>query len=80
MVTNVHPTAVVDPTAELAEGVEIGPYAVIGAGVKIGARSNHSVGRYVSRRRERSVSLREYRDADSGLEVQWRESGSSYRK
>jgi len=39
MVTNVHPTAVVDPTAELAEGVEIGPYAVIGAGVKIGARS-----------------------------------------
>ena len=32
----IHPTAVVDPQAELAADVEVGPYAVIGAGVCIG--------------------------------------------
>jgi UDP-N-acetylglucosamine acyltransferase len=32
----IHPTAVVEPSAELAEGVEIGPYAIIGADVAIG--------------------------------------------
>jgi len=31
-----HPTAIVDPRAELATEVEVGPYCVIGAGVKIG--------------------------------------------
>ncbi len=35
----VHPSAIVDPAAELAEGVVIGAYAVIGAGVCIGPRS-----------------------------------------
>jgi UDP-N-acetylglucosamine acyltransferase len=33
----IHPTAIVDPKAELAEDVSIGPYAVIGAQVRIGA-------------------------------------------
>jgi len=33
----VHPTAVVDPRAELADGVSVGPYAVIGPEVRIGA-------------------------------------------
>jgi UDP-N-acetylglucosamine acyltransferase len=32
----IHPTAVVDPSAELADTVSIGPYAVIGAQVRIG--------------------------------------------
>jgi UDP-N-acetylglucosamine acyltransferase len=32
----VHPTAIVDPSAELAESASIGPYVVIGAGVRIG--------------------------------------------
>lgn len=32
----VHPSAVVDPAAELAAGVTVGPHAVIGAGVVIG--------------------------------------------
>lgn len=32
----VHPTAVVDPSASLGEGCEVGPYAVIGAGAEIG--------------------------------------------
>jgi UDP-N-acetylglucosamine acyltransferase len=31
-----HPTAIIDPRAELDSGVEVGPYCVIGAGVRIG--------------------------------------------
>lgn len=34
---SIHPTAVVDSTAELDSSVYVGPYAVIEAGVKIGA-------------------------------------------
>ncbi len=35
--TQIHPTAIVDPAAQLDEGVTIGPYAVIGPQVRIGA-------------------------------------------
>ena len=35
----IHPTAIVDPGAELGEDVEIGPYAVVGPQVTIGPRS-----------------------------------------
>jgi UDP-3-O-[3-hydroxymyristoyl] glucosamine N-acyltransferase len=35
----VHPSATVDPTAELGEGVHVGPQAVVGAGVRVGART-----------------------------------------
>ena len=35
----VHPTAIVDPRAELDSGVEVGPFSVIGAGVRIGKGS-----------------------------------------
>jgi UDP-N-acetylglucosamine acyltransferase len=35
----VHPTAIIDPRAELDSDVEVGPYSVIGAGVKIGKGS-----------------------------------------
>ena len=34
--TKVHPTAIVDPSAQLADSVEIGPYCVIGPEVVIG--------------------------------------------
>jgi UDP-N-acetylglucosamine acyltransferase len=34
---SIHPTAVVDARAELADGVVVGPYAVIGPEVSIGA-------------------------------------------
>ncbi|MDP1691312.1 MAG: acyl-ACP--UDP-N-acetylglucosamine O-acyltransferase [Burkholderiaceae bacterium] len=34
--TAIHPTAIVDPAAELAGSVKVGPYAVIGTGVKVG--------------------------------------------
>lgn len=33
---NIHPTAIVDPAAQLAGSVTVGPYAVIGAGVQVG--------------------------------------------
>jgi len=35
-VTKIHLTAVIEPGAELAEGVQVGPYSVIGADVRIG--------------------------------------------
>lgn len=37
--TTIHPTAVVDETAELGEGVAIGPFTVVGPGVVIGDRT-----------------------------------------
>ena len=43
--TKVHPTAIVAPGAELAAGVEIGPFSIIGADVRIG--SNTVVGPHV---------------------------------
>lgn len=36
MARKIHPTAIVDPAAVLAEEVEVGPYAVIGPDVRIG--------------------------------------------
>ena len=35
----IHPTAVIDPSAQLADGVAVGPYSVIGANVNIGSGS-----------------------------------------
>src|SRR4029077_2359531 len=35
----IHPTAIVDPQAHIADTAEVGPYCIIGAGVKIGART-----------------------------------------
>jgi len=35
----IHATSIIDPSAELAEGVEVGPYAIIGKEVIIGAGS-----------------------------------------
>jgi acyl-[acyl carrier protein]--UDP-N-acetylglucosamine O-acyltransferase len=32
----IHPTAVVDPSAKIGFGVEIGPYCVIDAGASLG--------------------------------------------
>jgi len=36
-IAKIHPTAIVDPGAELGEGVQVGPYATIGPNVKIGS-------------------------------------------
>lgn len=35
----IHPTAIIDPKAELHSSVEVGPYSIIGAGVEIGEGS-----------------------------------------
>ncbi len=32
----IHPTAIIDPTAELHESVKVGPYSIVGPNVKIG--------------------------------------------
>ncbi len=37
MAANIHPLAVVDPSAQLGDGVTVGPFAVVGANVTIGA-------------------------------------------
>ncbi|MDR0787803.1 MAG: acyl-ACP--UDP-N-acetylglucosamine O-acyltransferase [Gemmatimonadota bacterium] len=33
----IHPSALIDPSAELGEGVTVGPFSIIGPGVRIGA-------------------------------------------
>src|SRR5689334_1674467 len=43
----IHPTAIVDAKAEIAETAEIGPYCIIGAEVKIGARTRLMANLYV---------------------------------
>ncbi len=35
----IHPTAIIDPDADISREAEIGPYCVIGSGVSIGART-----------------------------------------
>jgi UDP-N-acetylglucosamine acyltransferase len=39
LATQIHPTALVDPAADLAQGVVVGPFAVIGPKVRIGVGS-----------------------------------------
>jgi UDP-N-acetylglucosamine acyltransferase len=43
----IHPTAIVDPGARIAESAEIGPYSIIGAQVEIGARTRLMANIYV---------------------------------
>lgn len=45
---NVHPTALVDPKAELHETAEVGPYAIIEEGVRIGARTRVLAHAYIN--------------------------------
>lgn len=47
MSTRIHPTAVVDPSAELAAGVVVGPHAVIGAEVTIGEGTEVGAGAHI---------------------------------
>ncbi len=35
----IHPSAIVDASAEISPDAEIGPYSIVGAGVRIGART-----------------------------------------
>ena len=43
----IHPTAIVDPLARIAETAEIGPYCIVGAEVEIGARTRLMANLYV---------------------------------
>lgn len=36
MTTNIHPSAIIDPSAQIAENVKISPFAIIGPNVKLG--------------------------------------------
>src|SRR5579872_4319200 len=44
---SVHPTAIVDPQARVAESAEIGPYCILGAEVEIGARTRLMANNYL---------------------------------
>jgi len=48
-VTGIHETAVVDPAAELSDGVSVGPTAVIEAGARIGAGTRIGAGAVIGR-------------------------------
>jgi UDP-N-acetylglucosamine acyltransferase len=48
-VSAIHPTAVIDPSAELADDVEIGPYAIVEGNVRIGAGTRIMAHAYVGR-------------------------------
>jgi UDP-N-acetylglucosamine acyltransferase len=48
----IHPTAVVDRTAEIGVDVEIGPFAIIEAGARIGDRTRIIASAFVARRAE----------------------------
>ena len=45
-----HPTAIIDPSARIAETAEIGPYCIIGAGVEIAAGTRLMANVYVDGR------------------------------
>src|SRR3954471_8640236 len=44
---SIHPTAIVDPGARIAETAEIGPYCIVGAEVEIGARTRLMANNYL---------------------------------
>ena len=48
MTQRIHPTAVIDPEAELDSGVRVGPYAVIGPEVRIGPATEIGAGAHLT--------------------------------
>ncbi len=61
----VHPTAVVDPTAQLGEGVKIGPNVVVSANAKIGAKTRILANCYIGE----NVELGENCFLHSGINI-----------
>lgn len=70
MSAEIHDTAIVDPTADLATGVVVGPYAVIGAEVSIGARSEIGAGAQVAGPTRMGAENRVYPHACIGFDPQ----------
>ncbi|HEX6745937.1 MAG TPA: acyl-ACP--UDP-N-acetylglucosamine O-acyltransferase [Longimicrobium sp.] len=52
-VPEIHPTAIIDASADLAPGVVVGPYSIIGPGVRVGARTR--IGSHVLIERDTTV-------------------------
>jgi len=46
---DIHPTAIIDPGAELDEGVTVGPWAIVGPGVRVGAGTEIGPNAYLER-------------------------------
>ncbi|MFO7983765.1 MAG: acyl-ACP--UDP-N-acetylglucosamine O-acyltransferase [Desulfuromonadales bacterium] len=67
---NIHPTAIVDPSARLAENVEIGPHAFIDADVSIGSGSRIMHGAHIGRWTTMGSENRVYPGAVIGLDPQ----------
>jgi UDP-N-acetylglucosamine acyltransferase len=51
--TGIHPTALIDASAELGDGVSVGPYSIVGPGVTVGARTR--IGPHVLIERDTTV-------------------------
>lgn len=68
--TRVHPTALIDPGAELGSGVEVGPYSVIGPGVKIGSGTTLAAHVLVERDTTVGEECRIYKGAVLGTDPQ----------
>jgi UDP-N-acetylglucosamine acyltransferase len=43
----IHPTAIIDPRARIAESADIGPYSIVGAAVEIGPRTRLMANNYL---------------------------------
>ena len=67
---DIHPTAVVDPSAELAAGVTIGPHAVINQDVVIGEGTEIMAHAYVDRYVRIGANCRIFPSAVIGTEAQ----------
>ncbi|MCB1054095.1 MAG: acyl-ACP--UDP-N-acetylglucosamine O-acyltransferase [Acidobacteria bacterium] len=70
MAIDIHETAVVDPGAELADGVRVGPFAVIGAGVVIGEGSEIGAGAHIEGPTRMGRENRVFPKATLGFEPQ----------
>jgi UDP-N-acetylglucosamine acyltransferase len=66
----IHPTAIIDPKAELDSTVEVAPYAVIGADVQIGANTKIGTHAIISGHTQIGCDNRIYPGVAIGLEPQ----------
>jgi UDP-N-acetylglucosamine acyltransferase len=70
MSAEIHSTAIIDPSAELAAGVVVGPYAVVGPEVSIGARSEIGAGAQLAGPTRMGVENRVFPHACIGFDPQ----------
>lgn len=68
--TRIHPTAIVDPGAELGAGVDVGPWSLVGPGVRIGEGTVLGPGVLVERNTEIGSGCRISKGAVLGTDPQ----------